>query len=167
LAEDIQERYLEIRDTATGKVIATVELLSPKNKRTGEGRDAYLRKRQRILTSSTHLVEIDLLRGGKPMPMQGVTQLKDYRILISCSHLKPSARLYTFNLFDAIPRFELPLKVEDSRPVVDLKSILDGVYDRAGYRYRIDYTQPTTPPLSTQEAAWVETLLDRGELPEK
>ncbi len=48
IAEEVQERYLEIREGATGNVITTIELLSPKNKRTGEGRIAYLQKRQKI-----------------------------------------------------------------------------------------------------------------------
>ncbi|MEO0395477.1 MAG: DUF4058 family protein [Cyanobacteria bacterium P01_A01_bin.137] len=52
--EEVQERYLEIREGATGAVVTTLELLSPKNKRTGEGRDAYLRKRQQVLTSRTN-----------------------------------------------------------------------------------------------------------------
>ena len=153
IAEEIQERYLEIRETTTGRVITSIELLSPKNKRGGEGREAYLRKRQRILTSYTHLVEIDLLRGGKSMPMQGVSEEKNYRILVSRSDLRPHAQLYSFNLRDTIPKFELPLQTEDSYPIVDLKSILDGVYDRAGYHFRIDYSQPTIPALAKKDVA--------------
>ena len=159
LAEEVEERYLEIRDTKTGRVVTTIELLSPKNKRAGEGREAYLRKRQHILTRSTHLVEIDLLRGGKPMPMQGVAQLKDYRILISRSDLRPHAQLYAFNLPDSIPIVELPLQAEDKSPILDLKLILDGVYQRAGYHFRIDYHQSITPVVSAEVAAWLNTLL--------
>lgn len=83
LMEEMQERYLEIREVKTGAVITTLEVLSAKNKRAGEGRDAYLRKRQQVLTSLTHLVEIDLLRAGKPMPIQGNMPSADYRILVS------------------------------------------------------------------------------------
>ncbi|MEQ9667498.1 DUF4058 family protein [Coleofasciculus sp. G2-EDA-02] len=159
LAEEVEERYLEIRDTKTGKVVTTIELLSPKNKRAGEGREAYLRKRQQILTRSTHFVEIDLLRGGKAMPMQGVAELTDYRILISRSELRPHAQLYAFNLTDAIPKVELPLQGEHKSPILDLKLILDGVYQRAGYHFRIDYRQSITPAVSSEVAAWLNTLL--------
>ena len=38
--EEVQERYLEIREGTTGLVITTLEILSPKNKRAGAGRDA-------------------------------------------------------------------------------------------------------------------------------
>ncbi|HBL10506.1 MAG TPA: hypothetical protein DD379_03665, partial [Cyanobacteria bacterium UBA11162] len=32
---EVNERYLEIRELATGEVITAIELLSPKNKRPG------------------------------------------------------------------------------------------------------------------------------------
>lgn len=62
---ELKQRYLEVREMGTDTVITVVELLSPTNKRSGEGRTAYEKKRQLILGSATHLVEIDLLRGGK------------------------------------------------------------------------------------------------------
>jgi hypothetical protein len=33
------------------------------------------------------------------------------------------------------------------------------VYERGGYEDRIDYREPPPPPLSEDEAAWVDTLL--------
>jgi Protein of unknown function (DUF4058) len=63
-SETTIERYLEVREVATGEVVTVVEILSPKNKRTGEGREHYLNKRRKVLGSQSHLVEIDLLRGG-------------------------------------------------------------------------------------------------------
>lgn len=156
LMEEVQERYLEIREVKTGAVIATVEVLSPKNKRAGEGRTAYLRKRQSVLTSMTHLIEIDLLRTGKPMPIQGTIPESDYRILISRGDRRPSGSLYAFNVRDAIPNFLLPLKDGDVEPLVNLESILNGVYDRAGFDLRIDYGQPAQPPLSESDQRWVD-----------
>ena len=69
MTAEVNERYLEIREVATGRVVTVIELLSPKNKRSGEGRVAYERKRNQILSSTTNLVEIDLLMGGRPFPM--------------------------------------------------------------------------------------------------
>ncbi|MBC7514866.1 MAG: DUF4058 family protein, partial [Alkalinema sp. FL-bin-369] len=61
IAQEVNEGYLEIREVATGRVVTSIEVLSPTNKRSGNGRDAYLSKRQRVLGSLTHWVEIDLL----------------------------------------------------------------------------------------------------------
>jgi len=69
---EVKERYLEVREMDTDEVIAVIELLSPQNKRSGEGRTAYEKKRRLILGSETHLVELDLLRAAKPMTLFGV-----------------------------------------------------------------------------------------------
>ena len=119
--------------------------------------------RQQVLASYTHLIEIDLLRSGKPMPIQGSEVTTDYRILISRENRRPTAQLYAFNVQDCIPVFALPLKVGDTEPLVELKPIMDGVYDRAGFDLRIDYTKSTQPPLLEEDAAWANALLrDKG-----
>ncbi len=159
LMEEAQERYLEIREVKSGAVITTIEVLSPKNKRSGARREAYLRKRQQVLASLTHLVEIDLLRAGKPMPIQGDVPDAAYRILVSRGDRRPTAHLYACTLRDAIPCFPLPLKAGDEEPVVNLNEILNGVYERAGFDLRIDYGQPVQPALAQEDAAWVAERL--------
>ena len=139
MPETVREGYLEVRNVATREVVTAIEVLSPKNKRTGEGRKAYKKKRHRVLGSSTHLVEIDLLRAGEPMPILENGIQSDYRILVSQCDRRPSADLYAFNLQDVIPSFPLPLRKEDTEPLVDLQELLNGVYERAGYDLVIDY----------------------------
>lgn len=155
----MRESYLEIREGTSGSVITTIELLSPKNKRSGEGRNAYCADRQQVLASYTHLIEIDLLRSGNPMPIYGSEVNTDYCILISREDRRPTAQLYAFNLQDSIPAFALPLKLGDTEPLVELKPILDGVYDRAGFDLRLDYTHSAQPPLLREDAAWANALL--------
>ena len=161
MMEEVQERYLEIRDVKTGAVITALELLSPTNKRPGKGRDTYLKKRQQVLASLTHLVEIDLLRSEKPMPMQGCEVATHYRILISRGEQRPKAQLYAFNLQDEIPVFPLALRSGDAEPPVNLKQILEGVYESAGYDLRIDYSQSAQPALSETDEAWVDRILQK------
>lgn len=157
--EYIKQAYLEVRDLATGSVVTAIEILSPVNKRSGDGRDTYLKKRQRILGSLTHLVEIDLLRGWEPMPMLNCDITSDYRVLVSRQDRRPSADLYAFNLRSPLPSFPIPLRSEDTESTIDLQRILNTVYDRAGYDYAIDYTQPTVPPLSETDKVWIDTWL--------
>lgn len=156
----VQERYLEVREMHTDKVVTVIELLSPKNKRSGEGRTAYETKRQLVLGSSTHLIELDLLRGGKPMLILGVQSTTAYRILVSRGYQRPTADLYGASLQEALPSFPIPLKPTDTEPVVLLQDVLNGLYDRARYITRIDYRQPVPPPtLLEAEQRWVEALL--------
>ncbi|MEM9266668.1 MAG: DUF4058 family protein [Cyanobacteria bacterium P01_F01_bin.13] len=161
LPEEVTERYLEIRDTQTSAVITAIEILSPKNKRSGEGRDAYLRKRQQVLTTQTHLVEIDLLRSQTPMPL-GTQTKTDYRILVSRSNTRPKAELYGFNLQQFMPPFPIPLKSGDMEPEIKLKTILDDIYDRAGYSFRIDYQQPVKPALDQETQQWATELINQS-----
>ncbi|BAZ11010.1 hypothetical protein NIES4071_28340 [Calothrix sp. NIES-4071] len=152
IAEEVQERFLEIREVGTGNVITVIELISPKNKRTGEGRSAYLQKRLHILVSATHLVEIDLLRGGEALPM-GAVITSDYRIIISRSYQRPKAELYAFNLQQSIPAIPIPLRSGEDEPVLDLQLLLHKIYDRARFKLGIDYSKACTPKLSKENEA--------------
>lgn len=160
ISSELKERYLEVRELGTDAVVTVIELLSPKNKRVGTGRLAYEEKRQRVLGSPAHLIELDLLRAPMPMPLRGSNLNWDYRILIGRSEQRPAAEPDGFDLQEPIPTFPLPLKADDAEPVVDLQSIFAGVYNRYGYGYRIDYRQPLPPPkLSKDKQQWVDQLL--------
>jgi hypothetical protein len=162
--ETIKQGYLEVREVATGEVVTVIEILSPINKRAGEGRQDYETKRNKIFGSSTHLVEIDLLRKGKPLPIYHSNSQTHYRILVSRGDRRPQADLYAFNLRDPIPSFPLPLKSGDREPFVDLQVLLNNVYDQASYDLAIDYTQEPVPPLLADDHVWVNTLLTEQQL---
>lgn len=160
---EIREGYLEVREVATQEVVTVIEVLSPANKRSGAGRDAYLQKRNQVLGSATHFVEIDMLRGGEPMPMMGVDAKSDYRILVSRGDRRPTADLYPFSLQDAIPSFSLPLKLQTAKqiaePVVELDPLLQQVIQRSGLSVVLDYSKPPIPPLDPMHSEWLEQLL--------
>jgi Protein of unknown function (DUF4058) len=157
--DKIKQAYLEVREISTKQVVTAIEILSPVNKRNGEGRLTYLKKRQSILGSLTHLVEIDLLRKWEPMPVINNSIQSDYRVLVSRSDRRPFAELYAFNLRDSLPIFLLPLREEDVEPIVNLPELFAGVYDRAGYDYRLDYDRDPLPSLSEENRVWANELL--------
>ncbi|RUT07066.1 hypothetical protein DSM106972_023270 [Dulcicalothrix desertica PCC 7102] len=161
IPEEVMEGYLEVREVGTGEVITVIELLSPKNKLSKEGRNAYENKRQKILGSATHLVEIDLLRTGKPMPISGKDIPSSYRILVSRSNYRPKAELYPFELQEAIPKFPLPLRTGDNEPLLDLQLLINQIYDRAGFYLAIDYTSDPAPKLSKTDTVWAANLLQQ------
>ena len=47
----------------------------------------------------------------------------------------------------------------DGEPIVDLQELLNGVYDRAAYDFRIDYTAAARSALSETDAAWADVFL--------
>lgn len=163
MSEQVRETYLEIRAGHGNQVVTVLEILSPTNKLPGEGRRQYEQKRLGLLATQTHLVEIDLLRAGQPMPMPGYAGRSDYRILISRAEKRPLADLLPFSVREPIPTFHVPLQPDDEEPELDLNRLLHALYDRAGYDLRIDYAAAPEPPLLDEDATWAAGLRRAGE----
>src|SRR6202011_1559181 len=100
--------FLEVRDRQGRELVAVIELLSPSNKRPGEDREQYLAKRRELLRSPAHLVEIDLLRGGPPMPLED-RPVCDYSVLVSRAERRPVAAFWPLRLRDRLPVIPIPL----------------------------------------------------------
>jgi len=159
VTEIIKQGYLEIREVGIEEVITSIEILCTANKRSGKERQIYEKKRLQVLGSGTHLVEIDLLRAGEHLPFFGNNIESQYRILVSRGNCRPNADLYTFNLQDVIPSFPLPLRAEDSEPVIDLQALLSEIYEIASYDLVMDYSRESVPPLPELDAVWADALL--------
>lgn len=158
IPEAVRESFLEIREVSTGEVVTVIEILSPKNKQGLRGRIAYEKKRERVLNSTAHLVEIDLIRRGKPMKILESIE-SDYRILISRENCRPKADLYAFSIRDSIPNFPLPLRAGDAEPSVQLQNLLNEIYDQAGFDLTLDYNRKPVPQLKSEDEIWADKLL--------
>jgi Protein of unknown function (DUF4058) len=159
IPQDVHEDYIEIIEPAAGEVVTVIEVLTPKKKRVGRGRDHYEHHRESILGSPAHFVEIDFLRGWEPLAIYGPDGESDYRILVSRSERRPKADLYTWQVQEAIPYLALPLRQLGEELVVDLKPALDKAYERSGYDMIIDYQRDPLPPLSEPAAEWLDAFL--------
>ncbi len=163
--EEVKERYLKVRLVETKEVVTVIDVLSPANKRAGEGRQQYEKKRTEILGSYTNFIEIDLLHAGKPLPMT-VSEENHYRIIVSRARQRPSADFYLFSVRQPIPDIPLPLLRGDSEPAIALNQILHELYDQSGYDLDIDYRRMPPPPAFTKEdAAWVQETARRFMVP--
>ncbi|MBI2901277.1 MAG: DUF4058 family protein [Planctomycetes bacterium] len=155
----VRESYLEVRSVESGDVVTVLEILSPGNKRSGDARRDYEAKRLTILGTRTSLVEVDLLREGRPMAVYGADGRGEYRILVARGERRPRAELYVFDVRDTIPTFRLPLLPGDEEPLVDLGAILHGLYDRAAYDLSIGYRAEPVPPLREEDRGWAHEIL--------
>jgi hypothetical protein len=156
----VEEWYLEVRVVGTGRLVTVIEVLSPWNKAPGPGRKEYLRKRKHIFKTRTSLVEIDLLRVGKPMPLALRQPAESgYRLLISRGASRPRAKLYAFGVRQPIPAIPIPLSPKDPEPSLDLNTVLHALYERARFDLRLDYSKPPVPPLEEEDAAWARAIV--------
>ncbi len=161
-----REVFIEIVPVADeGRVVTVIEVLSPANKTRGNrGHDSYVKKQQQVLDSDTHLLEIDLLRGGlHSVAVERESLLArgnfDYCV---CLHRASTAYLYDVwarSVRQRLPRFAVPLLPEDSDIVVDLQALFDHCYAAGNFARRINYQNEPPLPLRPEDAVWADALL--------
>jgi hypothetical protein len=161
LIDEIEETFLTIREVSSRKLVTAIEVLSPTNKKTKKPRAQYLDKRYEFLQAKVNFVEIDLLRGGQPMPLKDRPPPSDYRILICRPKVSPSADLHYFSIRTPIPTVSIPLLPGDAEPSLELNEIMHALYERASYDLSIDYQQPPMPRLRKDDSLWAATILAR------
>jgi hypothetical protein len=161
MPEEKRESLLYVRDVETQAVVTVIELLSPGNKRPGsDGRKKYLAKRQEILGSMSHLVELDLLRGGKRLPTKQPLPGGDYFAIVSRAKRRPRADVFAWTLRQPLPSIPIPLHASDPDVPLDLQHVFAAVYDRVRYDATVDYDADVSPPLGPNEQ-WARSAIQR------
>jgi hypothetical protein len=152
-----RQSFLQILDRQSRRVVTAVELLSPSNKYAGPDREQYLAKRQQLLSSAVHLVEIDLLRGGPRLPIEGLPVCA-YYAMVSRSEDRPDVALWPVSLREPLPEIPIPLHAPDSPARLDLQALLHRLYDAAGYEDYI-YSGSPQPALTAADVEWSRQIL--------
>ena len=110
MPERKREAFLTVRERQSMAVIAVIEVLSLDNKRSGsDGRHEYLHKREAILESDVHLIELDLLRGGVRLPTVEELPPAAYYALVSRADHRPHVEVYPWTLCQRLPSIPVPL----------------------------------------------------------
>jgi hypothetical protein len=152
---------VEIRQVETMKLVTAIEVLSPVNKKPGhEAYDEYLRKRQEVLRSSAHLIELDLLRGGKRPPLERPVPEAAYYVTLSRANRRPYVEVWPIQLQNRLPILPVPLLEPDPDVPLDLGAAVAACYERGGYDVIIDYRRDAPPPkFAHEDELWLDQLL--------
>src|SRR5207248_1306869 len=134
---------------STDRVVSVIEILSPSNKKLGEDREKYLRKRYELAAAQINLVEVDLLRAGirelgtakLQIPQSYVTT---YQACVHRGWKRQEFEVYRLPLRERLPRIRIPLRETDADVVLDLQLIVDQCYVNCGYD-DIDYRAEPSP----------------------
>lgn len=166
LSDERREVFIEIVPIADeSQVITLIEVLSPANKAYGNrGHKTYVEKQQSILESDTHLIEIDLLRGGlhtvavseESLRVRGVF---DYRVCLHRASASSQFDVWAFTVRQRFPRFAIPLGPEDADLVVDLQTLFNRCYDAGNFARRINYQNEPPMPWRATDTAWADAIL--------
>src|SRR5207245_3536228 len=93
LPEPIPQVSVTIRDVAERRLVASIEVLSPTNKRR-PGREEYATKRFDLLSGPAHFVEIDLLRAGTRFPTTEPLPEVPYFVFLSRAARRSNVQLW-------------------------------------------------------------------------
>jgi hypothetical protein len=143
--------------------VTLLEVVSPANKTTPIGRQAYLDKRREATLQRAAAVEIDLVLQGKPTLTYSRDGLPEFDFAVSVTRATAPDRyeIYTATLQKRLPKFKLPLAADDRDTLLDLQAAFSRAYDLGGFAAQIDYKvpPPADVPITSANQAWIDDLL--------
>lgn len=159
VTQAVQVRLIsvEIRDTANNKLIASIEILSPVNKRE-PGLTTYRKKRQRLYQANVHLLELDLLRRGtRPFAQPRLPDVP-YCIALTRAQAK-QIEIWPVDLPTPLPVVPIPLQASDPDVPLNLQAALTDIYEEAAYDLTLNYSEVPPPPVfADADAKWMRSL---------
>jgi len=162
--EEIREPVIHIIEPAAGnRIVTAIEVLSPDNKEPGPGRDSYCQKREELWSGGANLVDIGLLREGRPavsIAEQKLASLGTWRYLVSVSrYLPPRHESYAWKIEQRLPRISVPLSSGDPDVVLDLQVPFERAWDTGPYPELLRYGEPPPGDLGPEEKEWCREVL--------
>ena len=164
--EEHHEEFIEIRQRSDGRLVTLLDIVSPGNKTTAAGRQAYLDKRREGRVANANLVEVDLVLQGQPMleySRDGLPEW-DYAVTVTRATQPDRHEIYTSTLQKVLPRFRLPLAADDRETVLDLQTAVARCYDQGGFAAKIDYSRDPATVLTDEDRRWLHEVLKQQKL---
>lgn len=163
VGEEIREPYLAIvHPGGDNRLVTAIEVLSPTNKRQGPGRDSYLEKQAEYRDGGANLVEIDLLRDGRPtfeFSEDTRRRLGDWRYIVLVTRRETATReIYCFPLKSRLPRFKIPLTPDAADVVLDLAVPFQQAWESGPYPEFLRYDEPPPGELREDELEWCRRI---------
>jgi hypothetical protein len=168
IREQYTEEFIEIRNRTDGRLVTLLEVVSPANKTTPAGRQAYLDARQAAVNQKAGIVEVDLVMQGKPTltySRDGLPEY-DYAVTVTRSNSPDRYEIYTATLQKRLPKFKLPLAADDRDALLDLQAAFARAYDLGTFSNLINYKgpPPADVPMTTEYKTWTDELLKQMKL---
>ena len=168
IREQFAEEFIEIRNRTDNRLVTLLEVVSPANKTTAAGRQAYLDARQQAVAQRAGVVELDLVMQGKPTltySRDGLPEY-DYAVTVTRSNAPDRYEIYTATLQKRLPKFKLPLAADDRDALLDLQAAFARAYDLGTFANQIDYkgSPPPDVPFTAEYTTWADELLKQMKL---
>jgi hypothetical protein len=164
--EDHEEEFIEIRQRTDNRLVTLVDVVSPANKTTVSGRQAYRDKRKDAKNTGANLVEIDLILQGQPMLDYSREGLPDWDHAVTVTRATQPERyeIYTATLQKKLPKFRLPLAADDRDTVIDLQTTFVRCFDQGNFATQINYQREPPTRIADDDRSWLDQLLKQQKL---
>jgi Protein of unknown function (DUF4058)/Protein of unknown function (DUF2934) len=143
LQDEHHEDYIEIVRRGEEAVVTLLDVVSPANKTTAAGREAFMSTWLTAKNGGANLVEMDFVLQGGPMLDYARDGLPawDYAVSVMRGSYPERYEIYTSMLNKRLPRIKVPLAATDRDAVLDLPAIFQCCYDRGDFGTRINYQE--------------------------
>lgn len=155
---------VQIKDKQNNRLVTTVEILSPANKRK-PGLEKYREKQVELGEQGIHLLEIDLLRAGQRRLGHPMAASAHYLVSLARDG-KTGIDIWAIDLKDTLPIVPVPLLAPDADVVLDLQKAFLEMYQEGMYASHIKYDSAPPPPVFTPvEQQWIAEILKEKTTP--
>jgi hypothetical protein len=164
--QEHKEAFVEVRQRADGRLITLLEVISPSNKITAEGRRIYRTRREEVRRMNANIVEIDLVLQGQSLIdcTKDTTQTWDYAVVVTRWTHPDRYEIYSATLAKRLPRFRVPLASDDRDTVLDLQSAVSKAIDQGGFASAISYARDPATHLTDENRKWLNDRLREEKL---
>lgn len=164
-AYEFPQHSLNIIDLGTGgRVITSIEFVSPVNKKPGEGLEKYRQKQDECRRGGVNLVEIDLCRSGSrklifPISAMDQSRQSTYAALVRRTTRPREVSYYRLPIREKLRGVPIPLRPADREVILELQPIVDRIYRTGRYGGFNLYKRSLQPPLDESDAQWSQAIL--------
>jgi hypothetical protein len=157
IREEHKEAFIEVRQRSDGRLITLLEVVSPANKITTEGRKCYLERRDEVKKMNANVVEVDLVLQGPTLIdyARDAAPTWDYAVVVTRWTHPDRYEIYSATLPKRLPRFRVPLASDDRDTVLDLQSAVARAFDQGDFAKHIDYSRDPATRLSDENRKWL------------
>jgi hypothetical protein len=161
IREEHTEAFIEVRQRTDGRLVTLLEMISPGNKMSDAGRNAYLARRLEAKTAKANIVEVDLVLQGTPLvdyQRDGLPNW-DYAVFVSRAAQPDRYEIFPATLQKRLPKFRLPLAADDRDTVIDLQAAFARAYDQGDFAKHINYDRDPATKLGDENRDWLRQRL--------
>jgi hypothetical protein len=155
--EEVRDTWIEIVHRPDRSLVTVIEILSPSNK-AGIGYHEYRQKRFGILQNGAHLVELDLLLGGRRLELLKPLPKGDYYGYVTREQGPRGGAfivdVYAWGLRDPLPTVPVPLRAPDPDVGLDIAAVFAITYERGRYARSLRYDAAPPAPLDAEGVEW-------------